>query len=184
MTTSVQTEAIFSALVSARAKIENLFPSAKGYSYTYIPLEDVIDHLKKVLPDFSLGYIQMPSGGDAETVGLTTRIIHASGQWIEEQASFKITDMKGVNVSQQSGAALTYFRRYALCAAFGITGDDEPKDIGSESDDKERYAQAIKNAKKPEELKAAFAAAWAYAVKNPGLQEIFKGIYESRKAEL
>lgn len=55
---------------------------------------------------------------------------------------------------------------------------------GNDSEDKERYAQAIKNAKSQDELKAAFAAAWAYAAKTPGLQEIFKGIYESRKAEL
>jgi hypothetical protein len=125
MTTSNTVKDIQTALIEARAEIENLNPSAKGYSYTYVPLEKVIDHLKEILPKHGLGYIQLPSGGSGETVGLSTRIIHSSGEWIEDMATFKITDMKGVNVSQASGSAITYFRRYALCAAFGITGDED-----------------------------------------------------------
>lgn len=125
MTTSNTVKDIQSALIEARQDIENLNPSAKGYSYTYVPLEKVIDHLKSVLPKHGLGYIQLPSGGSGETIGLSTRIIHSSGEWIEDTATFKITDMKGVNVSQASGSAITYFRRYALCAAFGITGDED-----------------------------------------------------------
>jgi hypothetical protein len=33
--------------------------------------------------------------------------------------------MKGVNATQKAGAAITYFRRYALLSAFGITGDKD-----------------------------------------------------------
>jgi hypothetical protein len=112
MTTSNTVKDIQTALIEARAEIENLNPSAKGYSYTYVPLEKVIDHLKEILPKHGLGYIQLPSGGSGETIGLSTRIVHSSGEWIEDTATFKIT-------------AITYFRRYALCAAFGITGDED-----------------------------------------------------------
>ena len=125
MNTSETVKEIMPALIAARKDIENLNPSAKGYSYTYVPLEKVIDHLKAVLPSYGLGYVQLPSGGSGDTIGLSTRIIHTSGEWIEDTATFKLTDMKGVNVSQASGSAITYFRRYALCAAFGITGDED-----------------------------------------------------------
>ncbi len=114
------------SLVKAQAKIKNLYPSSKGYGYDYVPLEKIIDMLKGVLPDFGLSYIQLPYGGSSgNTVGLTTRIVHESGEWVEETAEFPITDMKGVNATQKAGAAITYFRRYALSSAFGITGDKD-----------------------------------------------------------
>ena len=114
------------ALVKAQSKIKNLYPSATGYGYDYVPLEKIIDMLKEVLTEFGLSYVQLPYGGSAgNTVGLTTRIIHNSGEWLEETAEFPVTDMKGVNASQKAGAAITYFRRYALSSAFGITGDKD-----------------------------------------------------------
>lgn len=114
------------SLVKVQSEIKNLYPSSKGYGYDYVPLEKIIDVLKIVLPKHGLGYIQLPFGGQNGTsVGLTTRIIHESGEWIEETAEFPITDMKGVNKTQAAGAAITYFRRYALISAFGITGDKD-----------------------------------------------------------
>ena len=114
------------SLVKAQSKIENLYPEAKGYGYDYVPLNKIIDMLKKVLPEFGLSYIQLPFGGaSGQTVGLTTRIIHTSGEWLEETAEFPVTDMKGVNATQKAGAAITYFRRYALLSAFGVTGDKD-----------------------------------------------------------
>ena len=115
-----------SALVKVQSEIENLYPSSKGYSYDYVPLNKIIDMLKKVLPSHGLGYVQLPVGGQSgTTVGLTTRIFHESGEWLEETAEFPLTDMKGVNATQKAGAAVTYFRRYALLSAFGITGDKD-----------------------------------------------------------
>lgn len=126
MKSSESIKNLASALCKAQAKIKNLYPSSKGYGYDYVPLEKVIDMLKAVLPEFGLAYIQLPIGGNnGATVGLTTRILHDSGEWLEETAEFPITDMKGVNKTQAGGAAITYFRRYALISAFGITGDKD-----------------------------------------------------------
>ena len=129
MTNSESTKNIFQALVAARSKIKNLYPSNKGYGYPYVPLEKIIDMLQETLPEFKLSWIQLPHMGKSEngttSIGLSTRIIHESGEWIEDFAEFPLTDMKGVNKSQAAGAAITYFRRYALCAAFGITGDKD-----------------------------------------------------------
>lgn len=121
---------ISSALVKAQREIKNLYPSSKGYGYDYVPLEKIIDMLKTILPKYGLSYVQLPEGGkvtDTGTImiGLTTRIIHESGEWIDASATFPLTDMKGVNKSQAAGASITYFRRYGLCAAFGITGDKD-----------------------------------------------------------
>ena len=126
MKSSESIKNLASALCKAQTKISNLYPSSKGYGYDYVPLEKVIDMLKATLPEFGLSYIQLPVGGnDGATVGLTTRIMHESGEWLEETAEFPITDMKGVNKTQAGGAAITYFRRYALISAFGVTGDKD-----------------------------------------------------------
>ena len=126
MKSSESIKNLASALCKAQTKIKNLYPSSKGYGYDYVPLEKEIDMLKSTLPEFGLSYIQLPVGGnDGATVGLTTRIMHESGEWLEETAEFPITDMKGVNKTQAGGAAITYFRRYALISAFGVTGDKD-----------------------------------------------------------
>ena len=126
MKSSESIKNIASAIVKAQAEVENLYPSSKGYGYDYVPLNKIIDTLKTVLPKNGLAYIQLPFGGQSgQTVGLTTRIVHDSGEWIEETAEFPVTDMKGVNATQKAGAAITYFRRYALLSAFGITGDKD-----------------------------------------------------------
>lgn len=118
-----------SALVKAQAEIKNMYPSSKGYGYDYVPLEKIIDMLKEILPKHGLSYIQLPEEGESTAsgvmIGLSTMIVHESGEWIESTAKFPLTDMKGVNKSQAAGAAITYFRRYGLCAAFGITGDKD-----------------------------------------------------------
>lgn len=134
------------SLVKAQKKIENLYPEAQGYGYTYVPLNKIIDMLKNVLPEFGLSYIQLPFGGaSGQTVGLTTRIIHESGEWLEETAEFPVTDMKGVNATQKAGAAITYFRRYALLSAFGVTGDKDvdanDKAFDNKGDDSEELVQ-------------------------------------------
>lgn len=126
MRQSEEVKDLFEALVNAREEITNLYPSSSGYGYDYVPLEKIIDMLKSVLPKFGLDWIQLPSQGtDNTNVGLTTRVFHKSGQWLEDTVIIPATEVKGTNASQKLGASITYFRRYALCAAFGISGDKD-----------------------------------------------------------
>lgn len=126
MRQSEEVKDLFEALVNARSDIKNLYPSSSGYGYDYVPLEKIIDMLKSVLPRYGLDWIQLPSQGtDNTSVGLTTRIFHKSGQWLEDTVIVPATEVKGTNASQKLGASITYFRRYALCAAFGIAGDKD-----------------------------------------------------------
>ena len=126
MKQSDEVKELYEALINARADISNLYPSSSGYGYDYVPLEKIIDMLKAVLPKHGLNWIQLPSQGiDTASVGLTTRIFHKSGQWLEDTVIIPATEVKGTNASQKLGASITYFRRYALCAAFGIAGDKD-----------------------------------------------------------
>lgn len=70
--------------------------------------------------------------GDILVVGVTTRIQHISGQWLEQAGEFPLapppvskSGNEILNWSQNYGLTLTYARRYALVAALGIAvGDD------------------------------------------------------------
>lgn len=119
MKISKRSRKIFKAFVKASSEIKNLYPSMDAEEYSYIPLEDVINHLKSVLPKYKLSFIQ-----GIEDAGVTTKIIHKSGQWIEFSTGViqGTSTIQGSN-TQKIGAAVTYYRRYSLCLTFGITGD-------------------------------------------------------------
>jgi hypothetical protein len=125
MRTSETTKNIMTALIEVLPEIKNLYPEAKGYGYDYIPLQAVIDEIKGKLANYRLGVIQLPVSNDASSIGVCTRIIHDSGEWIEETFYSAPTTMKGTNNTQQIGAAITYLRRYALISLCGITGDTD-----------------------------------------------------------
>jgi hypothetical protein len=124
MKTSNEVTAIFKALIEVQPQIKNLFKGAESFGKKkYVPLEDVTAHLRDVLPSKGLSYIQLPESENSEGLTLSTRVIHTSGEWIEAAVQIPVTELQQANASQKLGASITYFRRYALCAAFGIAGD-------------------------------------------------------------
>jgi len=58
-------------------------------------------------------------------VAISTRLLHSSGQWIEcGPVHFPATKKD----AHGTGSAITYARRYSLCATLGIIGGDEDDD--------------------------------------------------------
>ena len=115
--------AIFQSKVKAADKNGKAkFPQPRTYSL----LEDVIKALQPAT-EFGLSHTQtfdfVPlEGGNVLTVLITT--IYFKDQKLESKLPLK--DMDGNNVYHDLGIAITYSRRYALAAAYGI---------GSEHDD-------------------------------------------------
>lgn len=54
---------------------------------------------------------------------VTTRLIHRSGQWIEQDLEIPVA--MGKNPAQATGIAITYGKRYALQAIAGVPSDDD-----------------------------------------------------------
>jgi hypothetical protein len=54
-------------------------------------------------------------------VSVVTRILHASGQWMEDGVS----TMLPTGDPQSVGSAITYLRRYALQSVAGVAADDD-----------------------------------------------------------
>jgi hypothetical protein len=148
MITSEEYKNIYSAIIKMRPEIapicKNKSANAVKYTYRYATLDSVIDLLTVVLPKYSLGWIQSIGTADGQRV-LTTRIIHESGEWIED--SMVLPNAKpdgGRNENQELGASITYFKRYALSAMFGIATDD---DTDGMADVRERKQQVRANAR-------------------------------------
>lgn len=85
----------------------------------YASLDNIIETIRIPLEEGGFAVSQFPDG----ECGLTTILMHESGEWIE--ATYTIPLAK--NDPQGAGSALTYMRRYALGAILGLateTDDD------------------------------------------------------------
>lgn len=91
-----------------------------GYSYRYVDLATLIDHVKPVLTRWGLALLQDVTG-DAKTVSVTTVLIHRSG---EERHSPPLS-MPAGNTPQATGSAITYARRYQAMSVLGLAPDDD-----------------------------------------------------------
>lgn len=88
----------------------------------YVPLENVVDSITKASSKHGLSFTQFPSSDENGNVTVGTMVMHESGEWIE----YDPICMKPVkNDPQAIGSAITYAKRYALSAIFGITSDKD-----------------------------------------------------------
>ena len=143
MNTSQELKNIYTAIIRARPEIAPIARTKSARNYKYATLDSVIELLSLVLPKHGLGWVQALSTEEGRPV-LVTRIIHESGEWIEDALALPQTKLAGgANESQELGASITYFKRYALSAMFGIATDDDTDGVADVRNRKEQVkAQA------------------------------------------
>lgn len=96
----------------------------KTFKYAYADLSTIIEKVTEGLAAEELSFAQFPTGKN----GLKTILMHSSGEWIEE-----IMEMPPTTTAQAQGSAITYARRYALCAALGISPDKDDDGAAAQS---------------------------------------------------
>ena len=123
MKTSDSITKIAPALLKAQAAIkfavkgdENPFFKSK-----YAGLPTVILCVKDPLNLNGIAFLQTPTQSDPGALSLTTRLIHQSGEWIEDTATCPLPKAD----PQGYGSAMTYLRRYSLAAICGVYQDDD-----------------------------------------------------------
>lgn len=123
--------AVQGAMEPARMNAVNPFLKNK-----YADLNSVIESVKLLLADNGLSYVQMPNTPPIEygpAIGLTTRLMHSSGQWIEETYTMPMpSEERGKSMMQVAGSAISYARRYALSAMLGIVADEDSDGNGQQ----------------------------------------------------
>lgn len=112
------------ALVKFQSKVEFVTKDSTNpfFKSKYASLEAVISGTRVELTECGLSFSQFPS-----FEGLTTILMHTSGEWIAVDAKMIIKDQ----TPQGQGSAITYMRRYALSSILGIATEDD--DDGNEA---------------------------------------------------
>lgn len=129
MRTSESMSAIAPALLKAQQAIRFAAKDSKNphFKNEYASLPSVIDAVKVALNDNGIVFIQSTSPSEAGFLSLTTRLMHESGEWIEDTASVPLPK----NDPQGYGSAVTYARRYSLSAMLGLYQDDDDGNAAS-----------------------------------------------------
>ena len=128
MKTSEQIDKIAPALLAAQKEIGNASKDAKNphFRNSYASLGSVIEAVKEPLNKHGIAIVQTLSEGK-EGLHLSSRLLHTSGQWIEDTAFSPISK----NDPQGVGSAVTYLRRYSLAALLCITQEDDDGNAAS-----------------------------------------------------
>ena len=122
MKSSENLEKLALALCSAQGAMGGAVKGSANpfFKSSYADLTSVIKAIKQPCFDNGLSYVQLPHR-DGNSIGVVTRLMHTSGQWLEHE--FTLPMIKGD--PQAAGSAITYARRYALQALFGIPAVDD-----------------------------------------------------------
>ena len=126
MKTSDELNKLAEALAKAQGEIKNIektkiHPHLKS---RYADIADGLEVIRPVLAKHSLSLVQATAfNQDTGLFILHTRLMHASGQWVESTYPLP-TGGKATDI----GSAITYARRYAAFSLVGVAGSTEDDD--------------------------------------------------------
>jgi hypothetical protein len=122
--TSTTTSEIATALAAMELMLENPTKTTKGGGgqkvYKYAPLPEILDVVRPLMHGHGL-FLTMDTLTEDGRAGVVARLLHVSGEFIE----YGPLMLPAGNDAQSAGSAITYARRYLLCAALGIAADED-----------------------------------------------------------
>lgn len=131
MKTSEQIDQLATALAAAQAEMPSIKKEGKSHHGKYATLEDIIASASPILSKHGLSLVQSPSILSDNRIGMTTRIMHKSGQWLEsEQLSSKLAR----DDAQSVGSCISYLRRYQITPMLFIATTDDDGNAASGMD--------------------------------------------------
>ncbi len=138
---------LYQALLKAQQEFGPVLKNATNPAYKskYADLSGVVETITETLHNNGLLVLQPTAVIDGENV-VRTMVIHAeSGECLE--STYKVVT-KDATDPQKVGAGLTYARRYALMAFFGLAPEDDDGNLAS-GRDKAEAADAPRPTPKP-----------------------------------
>ena len=123
MQTSEMINELAASLAKAQALVKGAMKDATNphFRSSYADLSSVWDACREALTTNGLSVVQAPASGDDGAVCVSTRLLHASGQWMETT----ICCRPAKNDAQGLGSVITYLRRYTLAAMVGVAPEDD-----------------------------------------------------------
>ena len=149
------------ALSKAQAEMPVVKMNAKNpfLKSKYADLGSVIETSRPTLAKFGLSVSQFPSSV-GEQIGVTTILMHESGEYLEESIFIPTEEKKGLSIAQSAGLVISYLRRYGWASVLGLYADE----------DTDGHAEN-KAAPKAETPKAVWTVAQKQAVVNAKLAD-------------
>lgn len=156
MKTSESIKQIAEALVSAQKEIKFAIKDSTNphFKSKYANINSTIDAIKPALNNNGIAFLQSLSPSDDSKLHLTTRLIHSSGEWIEDTAVCPLQKQD----AQAVGSAISYIRRYSLAAFLGLYSDTDD-DGHATILDVQDHIDRINNSKSLDELQKGYMAA-------------------------
>ncbi len=181
MKTSDSIKQIAEALVSAQKEIKFAVKDSTNphFKSKYANINSVIDAVKKPLNDNGIAILQSLSPSDDGKLHLTTRLIHSSGEWIEDVAVCPLQKQD----AQGLGSAVSYIRRYSLSAFLSLYSDTDD-DGQSAALNAADYLHKIKDSQTLEELQANYNFVMGEVKNDRTLSKMVIDAKDKRKAEL
>lgn len=117
-------------LSEALAKAQSEMPKVKFNSVNpflknkFADLGAVIEASRPVLAKHGLSVTQFPTS-EGDKIGVTTILLHSSGEWISDTVTMQAAEEKGKSAAQVAGSVITYLRRYSWSAVLGLYADED-----------------------------------------------------------
>lgn len=130
MNHSPEIDKIARALVKYQLGAQNPAKTATNphFDSQYATLPDILAEARATLAPLGVSVHQSAGTNEAGRTGVSTLLLHDSGQWIESDTIYlPITQPGGkqADTAQGAGSAITYACRYSLCAMLGIAACED-----------------------------------------------------------
>ena len=111
------------ALASAQAEMSPAKKNATNphFRSTYADLASLHDASRAALGKHGLAVVQLPGRRDDGTTTVTTLLMHASGEFVGDEAGVKLA----ADTAQAAGSVISYLRRYGYAAVLGLSSEDD-----------------------------------------------------------
>lgn len=128
--------------INAQSEILTLPKDKKGYGYNYTDFDTVVKTVKPILKKNHLGFCQLLDSKENGKNGITTILFHESGESFQSWFELPAVVLGKANNAQNIGAAISYIKRYALCAILGCSSDDDVDGMtGSQQEQAQKQMQ-------------------------------------------
>lgn len=128
--------------INAQSEILTLPKDKKGYGYNYTDFDTVVKTVKPILKKNHLGFCQLLDSKENGKNGVTTILFHESGESFQSWFELPAVVLGKANNAQNIGAAISYIKRYALCAILGCSSDEDTDGMtGAQMDQAQRQVQ-------------------------------------------
>lgn len=123
------------ALVSASAEMPAVsFDEQNPFlKNRFASLGAVIAAVRPILAKHNLAIMQFACSDASGRVGVKTRLIHSSGEYLEEAIYLDALEEKGKSRAQVAGSIITYLRRYSQSAMLNLYADADTDGTGTDS---------------------------------------------------